>query len=409
MHSEQIEKILDFPIGSIDFLEHSTIGFAPRGSLCSDRFKKDQIFFLNQIYKRGPRLANSKKFDIPSSLKWHDFSPSLDNYGFVVIDKNVYNLWREDIKLKDTPVFLVDACESKKSLEQLAKIKQAWIEAGQPKNWAIVGGGITTDMVGFLAYLCDEPADYFPTTLLAMVDAAFGGKTAVNFCGFKNQLGAFSFPSVIHFWLPFLETLPNYIYAQGLSEVAKHCILGLDYETGKETLLAFQKRDFDRQKLELIGNIKCKIVKEDPFETNKRQLLNLGHTFAHGFETLSKNRPTPISHGLAVALGIKCGYFLLNALGKKPPKPILEISDFLIDSLKYEYSKNLSFLKKMKADKLISAMLQDKKRSDSRIPFVLPRSTNLQSSPMDAVLFLFEPKELLPLLSIVLPEVFSYE
>lgn len=190
-----------------------------------------------------------------------------------------------------------------------ALIEDRMLDAGFGRDCAVlaVGGGVVSDIAGFVAstYARGVPVIYAPTTLLAMVDASIGGKTGVNTSHGKNLIGTLCQPKAVFADLETLATLGNQEFAGGLVESIKHALLeseahfrfiaaNLDKILSRrpETLEAVIARSLE---------VKRDIVEKDETEGGLRQLLNLGHTFAHAIERASDYK---ISHGAAVALGL---------------------------------------------------------------------------------------------------------
>lgn len=196
-------------------------------------------------------------------------------------------------------LFTVSAGESSKSLDTLKQLCLEMMAQGMGRDTTIValGGGVIADLAGFVASIYCRGISFIcmPTTLLAMVDAAIGGKTAVNLSQGKNWLGSYYFPKQVILYLPFLSTLPDREWENGAVEILK---IGL---------VADEELFFDFSKLPLSTLItraiegKRRIIAQDPYEKGCRSLLNLGHTIGHALETLSEYT---LSHGRAVATGI---------------------------------------------------------------------------------------------------------
>lgn len=164
-----------------------------------------------------------------------------------------------------------------------------------------LGGGATGDLTGFTAATYQRGMKYvqIPTTLLAAVDSSVGGKTAVNLPGGKNQVGAFYQPAFVLCDPDVFETLPERDFFSGCAEVIKYAILF------DEELFSLLSEGSSKENLEEIiarcVQWKADIVKEDEFDTGKRRLLNLGHTFGHALETESRGG---LLHGEAVSIGM---------------------------------------------------------------------------------------------------------
>lgn len=193
-----------------------------------------------------------------------------------------------------------------------------------------IGGGITTDMTGFTASIYKRGIrfSYLPTTFLAQVDAAIGGKTGVNFENYKNILGVIRQPEFTYVCPEVLETLTYRDFLSGAAELVKTFIIddtGDNYEKAVTILSAIHDADDHTSAIashhaeleELIAaaaKVKAGVVERDEFEMGERRKLNLGHTFAHAIEWEAHNREQSmgevnagvhgISHGEAVAIGM---------------------------------------------------------------------------------------------------------
>ncbi len=232
-----------------------------------------------------------------------------------------------------------------------------------------LGGGVVGDLTGFVAasYLRGIRFVQVPTTLLAMVDSSVGGKTAVNLKSGKNQVGAFHQPSLVLCDHDLLNTLPEAVFRAGCAEVIKTAIL-FDEKLFKH--LNERGIDFDRDYV-ITRCFECKrdIVCADEFDTGRRQLLNLGHTVAHGIEKMTDYL---ISHGAAVAVG--CCIFA-RAFAEDREQIVAIFEKFGLPT-KTEFS----------APVLANAALSDKKRQGGSITLVVPNSVGnceLKTVPID--------------------------
>lgn len=211
----------------------------------------------------------------------------------------------------------VDAHETSKNLNQVARILDAWRLAGKPRHWVIIGGGITLDLCALAAAHAECTFTLVPTTLLAMIDACIGGKTGVNLHPFgKNQIGRFAFPNAVWIYPSFVNTQSLRDFRSGIAECLKHALLMGDHSLGMAWLDLSKHRPSDMEPhIELILqtlSIKHAVIQQDAMERDVRAVLNLGHTLAHALETLAESANiadrTRITHGEAVAIGL---YFAL--------------------------------------------------------------------------------------------------
>lgn len=201
----------------------------------------------------------------------------------------------------------IESGEENKQLSVFEGIIETLIELKADRNSLIInlGGGMITDMGGFVASAYMRGISYIniPTTLLAMADAAHGGKTGVDFKHYKNLLGAMHPSEAVLVYHQFLETLDATEYLSGYAEALKHGLISnaeLWYKLSDYTVEA---NDINA-KLPSIIEVKVKIVKEDPNEKNLRKTLNYGHSLGHAIESDCLEKGKPIPHGFAVVLGM---------------------------------------------------------------------------------------------------------
>ena len=246
---------------------------------------------------------------------------------FVLTDSNTLELClpmlKEVPQLQGAPVITVEAGDTNKNIEQVTAIWMRLCNEGASRNSLLlnVGGGMITDMGGFVAATFKRGIHSVnvPTTLMASVDAAVGGKTGINFNGLKNEIGSFYPPLCVLIDSSFLKTLDRYNLLSGYAEMVKHALI-----SNMETYHAILSFDLDRVDYTLLNQmvaqsvaVKERIVEEDPKEMGIRKALNLGHTVGHAYESLSFRKGRPVLHGHAVAAGLvselylsykKCGF-----------------------------------------------------------------------------------------------------
>ena len=207
----------------------------------------------------------------------------------------------------ESRIVTVDEGESSKSFEGLAKVLSAMKEFGMTRSDAVVavGGGVVGDLAGFAASAYMRGVDFYnvPTTLLSQVDSSIGGKTAINFDGVKNIVGAFYQPKGVLIDPDCLRTLDHRLISCGLAEALKMSM------TSDENLFnLFEKYSF----IDILANIeqvivealkiKKSVVEQDERESGLRKILNFGHTFGHGIE--AEEEMNGLYHGECVALGM---------------------------------------------------------------------------------------------------------
>ncbi len=234
---------------------------------------------------------------------------------FIISDVNtdclvVPRLRGESRYLAAAPSIVVEAGDYNKNLESLTSIWEQMGHLGVTRHSLIinVGGGVVTDIGGFAAatFKRGVPFVNIPTTLLGAVDAAVGGKTGINFNGYKNEVGAFAPAEAVILSTKYFSTLPECEMLSGYAEMLKHGLLS--GRRAYDELLAYNVTDGDDAALlamlEESVKVKADIVEQDPTERGLRKALNLGHTVAHAFEALALTRACPVPHGYAVAWGL---------------------------------------------------------------------------------------------------------
>ncbi|MCX6646262.1 MAG: 3-dehydroquinate synthase [bacterium] len=307
-----------------------------------------------------------------------------DNLPLARIVKEDLESTRQEVR-----VLRIPDGEEAKSMEEVGRIYDALLGSGTSRDDLIIalGGGTVTDVAGFVAatYLRGIDIVQIPTTLVGMVDAALGGKTAINHERGKNLIGAYHQPKTILIDPVVLNTSADEYYMAGLAELIKYgCISDstiideceenwadiLNRPTWEE---AWTREGWEKLKgnpwilIDLIRRglqIKSRIVSADEREvTGERTLLNFGHTFAHGFENASGYT---IPHGQAVALGMRAA-FRLSLDRKLVTKDEVARMDRLLDVL-----APTELIRNLKIDKTMQAIRYDKKRTRGGLKFVLP-------------------------------------
>ena len=256
------------------------------------------------------------------------------NYSqvFVIADENTHRhcLPLFLAKMADSPSpFAVcplplPAGEFHKTLATCERLWQSMLEARLDRRALVVnlGGGVVGDLGGFCAATWKRGVDFVqvPTTLLAMTDAAIGGKLGIDFQGVKNAVGVFQNPAAVFVDTHFLQTLPEHELRSGLAEVIKHALIGdpalLHFIENSHNLVQQDSvlPAFWHELLCASIAVKARIVTEDPHERGLRMLLNYGHTVGHAVESYFLKTPFPLAHGEAVALGMICESWLARTV-----------------------------------------------------------------------------------------------
>ena len=323
---------------------------------------------------------------------------------YVVMDSNVamncsaaYEM-SQMLNRRGVPGMLVEASEDAKCMETVMDICGWLLENGADRDALVlaIGGGITTDMVGFASSIYKRGVRfaYVPTTLLAQVDAAIGGKTGVNMGGYKNMLGVIRQPEFTYVCPQVLESLPMEDFQAGAAEMLKTFIIE---DNGNYEVAAGLLKSLTNDFIELCAGstlsdgearwpealtgrladltpliaaaarVKAGVVSRDQFEGGERMKLNLGHTFAHAIEALSHKKHNDIDHGHAVALGMVYAAQLAEKLEMAEPGFAASIERDLDATLLLIYNP-------YSIHDMAEAMRKDKKAESGKVHFVLPRA-----------------------------------
>ncbi len=281
--------------------------------------------------------------------------------------------------------------ESGKQLERLGEI-YAWLaDRGLPRDGTVVGigGGALLDVAGFAAATWQRGVGWVsvPTTLLAMIDAAIGGKTAINAAGLKNQVGAFHPAAGVMVDCGFLASLPRSGWRDGLAEMIKAAVIGDTELFGELEGASDQLRALfgaaagpaDEAVAGVLGAlpwwrwvgqaaaVKADVVRRDFLEQGPRRALNLGHTLGHALEAWRAGTPEPLSHGQAVAIGMAVVFRIAVERGQCPLTVAVRVNE-LLDAC--GLPTRCAAPPVAELERLLAA---DKKRRDGRVRWVLPR------------------------------------
>lgn len=253
---------------------------------------------------------------------------------------------------KNPFVFTIKSGEESKNIDSYKNILSYMVENNFTRTDCVVavGGGVVGDLAGFAAATYMRGVDFYniPTTLLSQIDSSIGGKTGINFGGFKNIVGAFYQPKRVIIDPDILQTLPPRLFSNGLAEAIK-----MAATCDAKLFEIFEKEDITGKIDEIIVkslNIKKEVVEKDEKESGLRRVLNFGHTVGHAIESLN----TGLLHGECVALGM-----IPMSSPKARAKIIKALENTRLPSF-YDYD----------AEKLIAAIAHDKKASGNNINIV---------------------------------------
>ena len=317
-------------------------------------------------------IGNSIIKNLKQLLKKHGLPQNI----FFIIDSNTEKYWGKSVKKelfyknKKQFTYILNPGEKSKNYLKVNEIYSSLLENNFGRDTLIVacGGGVTGDLAGFVAssFMRGLKLVHIPTTLLAMVDSSIGGKTGINFKKNKNIIGTFYQPDFVLIDTAFLTSLPKSEIISGMGEIIKYGYLS------DQAFFAYLDRNFDHLtncepefiKYAILKSalIKASVVSNDEREAGLRQILNLGHTFAHAFE---KELNFKIKHGEAVVAGIICSVILSYNLNFLPGNLMMKILSL---TSKIKLPKNLS---KINLENVLLHMQHDKKNRNGKIKFVL--------------------------------------
>ena len=287
---------------------------------------------------------------------------------FILTDENVAPFWLREVAywLRCDPAvdIIIKAGEEHKNLQTVQRIWKTLMKHHADRNTLLInlGGGVITDLGGFAASTYKRGIKFIniPTTLLAMVDAAIGGKTGIDFGGAKNQIGTFAEAEDVLVDPVFLSTLPRREILSGLAEMLKYGFVA-DADLLKSNLEDYQ------QYISRAGEIKREIVAKDPMENGLRKILNFGHTLGHAIESHCLTTDYPLLHGEAVALG------MLGALWLSVKQ--LGLGESILQNFENQLPMLLSeaevALLETDIDLILGYLVHDKKNKGEKPQFVL--------------------------------------
>ena len=335
---------------------------------------EQQVIFTNDICEALNTFTNSIAHDRLFMLFDEDtmvncmplLSPFMNKYD----EANPYNRIH---------TILIKSTDTAKNIESLTEVWQALSDNHATRHSLLinVGGGMVTDLGGFAAASFKRGINFInvATSLLGAVDAAVGGKTGINLGHLKNEIGAFAPAKAFLISTKFFETLDKENLLSGYAEMLKHGILS--NEAHFNELLAFDITNINNPEtkednyakllalLETSVNVKRSVVKQDPFENGLRKALNLGHTFAHAFETWCMRKGSPVLHGYAVAWGLVCELIMSNQMIGLNSEILYKVSTFVKENYGPLYFTCDDY------DDFFELMKHDKKNQGDTINFTL--------------------------------------
>ena len=333
--------------------------------------------------ERLPILMNKKPcYDIVFSKGFEELPEELKAFDVaerkicIVTDSNVDELYGEQVlnllqnSCAKAVKYAFPAGEESKNLDTVKEVYKFLIEEKIDRKDMLValGGGVVGDLTGFTAATYLRGIDFIqiPTTLLAQADSSIGGKTGVDFDGYKNMVGAFKMPRLVYMNISVLATLEDRQFFSGFAEIMKHGIIkdSIYYEWLIENMYEICERDPDTL-LEMVQrscNVKKLVVEKDPTEQGDRALLNLGHTIGHAIE---KAKNFTLYHGECVALGtVAAAYISLK-------KELLSMEEYYeIRDMFVPFYLPIS-VDGIDAQEILKLTKSDKKMESGKIKFIL--------------------------------------
>ncbi len=284
---------------------------------------------------------------------------------FVLVDEHTKIKCLPILNLKNVNIIVTPSGESNKSLTAASRVWEVLLKHNADRHSLLInlGGGLVTDLGGYIAscYKRGIPFIHIPTSLLAMVDACYGGKTGINFKYTKNCIGTFCWPLNIFIDHSFLQTLDSRQFKNGKAEMIKHGLIA----NAKHYFNLKENHSINLSLIKESLNIKMNIVQKDPHEKNLRKILNFGHTIGHALESFYSEQKLDILHGEAIAYGM----IYACKLSIKYKSLEKEKASDIINYLSTEYGTLK--LKRNDAEKVISYIKQDKKNKKNIFQFVL--------------------------------------
>ena len=324
---------------------------------------------------------------LPKKIK--QLCPKTKNISLIV-DKNIPNKYKNELKnyLKNYNLLVLsfNANEKNKSINTVNYFLNILFSKNFNRSDLIisVGGGITGDVTGFVASIFKRGINFIniPTTLLAQVDSAVGGKTGVNSNYGKNLIGSFYQPKLVINENNFINSLPKKEMICGYAEILKHSIIKdkkfFNWLKKNSKLILFKNYKKLTYAIKKSCEIKMYFVNLDVKEKNLRMVLNFGHTFAHAIETKNKFSKR-VSHGESVLSGMILATKLSVIKKICSVKTLNQIKDIYIkNNLAYTYEK---YSKQSSINKLIPFLKNDKKNNDNKINFILLKNIGKTALP----------------------------
>ena len=350
--------------------------------------KNQEIKFKSLNHNYSIIIGNNTLNLLPKKIK--AICPKTKKIA-LIIDSKIPNKFKKAIKTKlknyDLLVMSFTANEKNKSFKKVNFYLDKILKKNFNRSDLIIsmGGGITGDVTGFIASIFKRGINFInvPTTLLAQVDSAVGGKTGVNSNYGKNLIGSFYQPKLVIADVTLLNSLPHREIVCGYAEVLKHSLILENnffnwLAINSKNIIIKKNLDVIQQAITKSCKIKLFYVNKDTHEKNLRMILNFGHTFAHAIEVQNKYSKK-LNHGEAVIIG------MMMAIKLSHIKKIC--STQTMNKVLQVYRKNKfnykieNFFKKNEYNKIIKHMLNDKKNNDKKLNLILLKEVGKTTTP----------------------------
>lgn len=295
---------------------------------------------------------------------------------FLLTERTLWNRWAtlflRESGLINAPVIFVATGEKSKSLQMVERVSSQLLQGGADRRSLLVtfGGGVVGDLGGFVASVYMRGIDlvHVPTTVVAQVDSAIGGKTAVNVGAMKNLVGTFYPPRLVAADPVVLTSLGERAFRSGFYEVAKHAILAGSrfFHLFEAALDSIRSKNMKRLELVLAeaAGVKVRVVNRDEREARLRMVLNLGHTFGHALEEATGYKR--FLHGEAVGWGLLAAIRLGEGLGLTGAREARRMSEMV------KRVGRLPPIKDLKSKKVMNFLSRDKKAVGGHLHWVIP-------------------------------------
>ncbi|MCM1027285.1 MAG: 3-dehydroquinate synthase [Roseburia sp.] len=328
-------------------------------------------------------LYNKKPcYDIVFDQSYEGLAEELEGLGFgdkricIVTDSRVDQYYGGQVlellqgRCRKAVKYAFPAGEANKTLDTVREIYRFLIEEGFDRKDLLLalGGGVVGDVTGYAAATYLRGIDFIqlPTSLLAQADSSIGGKTGVDFDGYKNMVGAFKMPRLVYMNISVLATLEDRQFFSGFGEVMKHGLIRdqLFYEWLIENMyeICERKPDVLQEMLIRSCNVKKLIVEKDPTEQGERALLNFGHTIGHAIE---KAKHFELYHGECVALGAVAAAYISWKREMLSMEEYYEVRDMFVP-----FYLPIS-IEDIDPEEILRLTKSDKKMETGKIRFVL--------------------------------------